>query len=259
MSELMQGKTGLIMGVGNDHSIAWGIARALHREGAKLAFTYHTEKTAPHAVPLFQSLGSDFYEMLDVTDEEGYARVFGKLGEYCGGKLDFLVHSIAGGPQKGELGGGIINVSHEGFRRSLDISVYSFILALRHARPLMAGHPSAALTLTYVGAKRVVPNYDIMGIAKGALEAAVRYLAHDLGKDKIRVNAVSAGSILTRAATGIPEFRHAITHMTEKSPLSEPLQTGQVGDAALFLLSDLSSQVTGQVLYVDGGYSIMGF
>lgn len=259
MSELMQGKTGLIMGVGNDHSIAWGIAQALHREGAKLAFTYHTEKTEPHVLPLFQSLGATFHERLDVTDEEDYQRVFGKLGEYSGGRLDFLVHSIAGGPQKGDLGGGVINVSHEGFRRSMDISVYSFILALRHARPLMAGHPSAALTLTYIGAQRVVPRYDIMGVTKAALEAAVRYLASDLGGDKIRVNAISSGSILTRAALGIPDFREAIRRMTEKSALKEPLEAGHVGEAALFLLSDLSSRVTGQVLYVDGGYSIMGF
>lgn len=259
MPPFMHGKTGLIMGVGNDHSIAWGIAQALHREGAKLAFTYHTEKTKVHVLPLFESLGATFYEMLEATDEEGYVRLFDKLKEYCGGRLDFLVHSIAGGPQKGELGGGVINVSRQGFLGSLEISVYSFILALRHARPLMAGHPAAALTLTYIGAERVVPHYDIMGVAKAALESSVRYLAHDLGQDKIRVNAVSAGSILTRAALGIPDFRQAIRGMTEKSPLGEPLETAHIGDAALFLLSDLSSQVTGQVLYVDGGYSIMGF
>lgn len=259
MTELMKGKTGLIMGVGNDKSIAWGIAQALAREGARLAFTYHTEKTKTHVLPLFESVGATFYEQLDVTDEEGYARVFGQLGEHFDGHLDFLVHSIAGGPQRGELGGGVINVSRQGFVRSLEISVYSFILALRHARPLMAGHPSAALTLTYIGAQRVIPRYDIMGVAKSALESSVRYLAHDLGRDQIRVNAVSSGSIMTRAASGIPGFEMGVKMMTEKSPLGEPLNTGHIGDAALFFLSDLSQQVTGQVLYVDGGYSIMGF
>lgn len=259
MAGLMEGKKGLVMGVANDKSIAWGCAQSLAREGARMAFSYQSPKAEQYVLPLFEQAGSELHQVLDVTDDEAVAAFMEAVGKVFGGEVDFLVHAIAGGPQKGELGGGVSGVSKEGFVNSMLISVYSFNRALHYLRPFMAGRNAAAVTFTYLGGRRVMPAYDVMGVAKAALDSDVRYLASELGGDGIRVNAVESGSIMTRAAGGIQDYDRVVSGTESTSPLGQPLTIDALGDAALFLVSDLSRMVTGHCLPVDGGFSILGY
>ncbi len=251
----MAGKRGLIMGVANDRSIAWGIARAAHGHGAELGFTFQGEALEKRVRPLAQSLGSDMVLPCDVASDEGIEKVFEEVDRRWGG-LDFLVHAIAYA-DKDELKGKYVNTSRENFVRSLDISCYSFTAVAQRAVPLMRDGGSL-LTLTYYGAERVMPHYNVMGVAKAALEASVRYLASDLGKDRIRVNAISAGPIKTLAASGIGDFRYILKWNEYNSPLKRNVSLEQVGGAAVYLLSDLSNGVTGEVHHVDSGYHVVG-
>ncbi len=252
---LMAGKRGLIMGVANDRSIAWGIAKTAHQHGAELAFTYQGDALAKRVVPLAESVGSKLVVPCDVTDDASIDKVFETVGEAWGG-LDFLVHAIAYA-DKEELKGKYVNTSRENFVRSLDISCYSFTALAQRAAALMDGGGSM-LTLTYYGAERVMPHYNVMGVAKAALEASVRYLAADLGQDNIRVNAISAGPIKTLAASGIGDFRYILKWNEYNSPLRRNVTLEQVGGAALYLLSDLATGVTGEVHHVDCGYHSVG-
>lgn len=256
---LMKNKKGLILGVANENSISWGVAKVLAQQGAELAFTYQNERTGKYVIPLFQSLGSNFYEILDITDDANIKSVFTRLKEHWQGELDFIVHGIAGGPGKGELADGYIQTSREGFINSMLISVYSFTAVLREAVEIMKGRSAAALTMSYYGSDKVVPHYNVMGVAKAALESSVRYLAADLGSQGIRVNAISPGTIRTRAASGIGDFETLARFTELNSPMQRGVTQEEVGRAALFLLSDLSSGVTGEVLYIDAGYHIMGY
>ena len=252
---LMTGKRGLIMGVANDRSIAWGIARAAHAQGAELGFTFQGEALGKRVRPLAQSIGSDTVVPCDVADDESIDGVFRAIEERWG-KLDFLVHAIAYS-DKDELKGQYVNTSRDNFLRSLDISCYSFTAVAQRAVPLMR-EGGSLLTMTYFGAERVMPHYNVMGVAKAALEASVRYLASDLGKDGIRVNAVSAGPIKTLASSGIGDFRYILKWNEYNSPLRRNVTLDQVGGAAVYLLSDLSTGVTGEVHHVDCGYHVVG-
>ena len=251
---LFQGKKGLIFGVANKDSIAWGIAQALHQEGAELGFSYAGEILEKRIKPLAASINSPFVEECDVTNDAAIDQVFDKAATQLG-SIDFLVHSIAFAPRE-ELGGRFSDTSRAGFRVALDISCYSLIALAKRARTLMPSG-SSMLTMTYYGAEKVTPNYNVMGVAKAALEASVRYLAWDLGQDRIRVNAISAGPIKTLAASGISGFRDSLRYVGSIAPLGNVTQSN-VGDAARFLLSDWAGGITGEVLYVDGGYNIMG-
>jgi len=252
---LMAGKRGLIMGVANERSIAWGIAAAVHAQGATLAFTFQGEALEKRVRPLAESVGSKIVLTCDVTDDASVDAVFAALDKQWGG-LDFLVHAIAYA-DKDELKGKYLNTSRDNFVRSLDISCYSFTAVSQRAVPLMKNGGSL-LTLTYYGAERVMPHYNVMGVAKAALEASVRYLAADLGEANIRVNAISAGPIKTLAASGIGDFRYILKWNEYNSPLRRNVSIEQVGGAALYLLSDLSSGVTGEVHHVDSGYHVVG-
>ncbi len=251
---LFTGKKGLIFGVANKNSIAWGIADALHQEGAELGFSYAGEILKKRVEPLAESIGSTFVEECDVTSDEAIDALFAKARDRFG-KLDFMVHAVAFAPKE-ELGGRFSNTSRSGFKTALDISCYSLIALTKRAMPLMQDGGSV-LTLTYYGAEKVTPNYNVMGVAKAALEATVRYLAWDLGPEKIRVNAISAGPIKTLAASGVSGFRRSLSYVGAVAPLGNVTQEN-IGDAARFLLSDWASTITGEVLYVDGGYHIMG-
>ncbi|MGH6948033.1 MAG: enoyl-ACP reductase FabI [Kiloniellales bacterium] len=251
----MAGKRGLIMGVANERSIAWGIAKAIHGQGAELAFTYQGDALGKRVRPLAESVGAPLVLPCDVTDEASVDGVFAALEERWGG-LDFLVHCIAYAG-KDELKGRYLNTSRDNFLRSLEISCYSFTALARRAEPLMKNGGSL-LTLTYYGAERVMPHYNVMGVAKAALEASVRYLAADLGERNIRVNAISAGPIKTLAASGIGDFRYILKWSELNSPLKRNVSLDQVGGAALYLLSDLGSGVTGEVHHVDSGYHVVG-
>ncbi len=252
---LLAGKRGLIMGVANDRSIAWGIATMAHSQGAELAFTYQGEALAKRVRPLAQSVGSELVLQCDVSDDASIDAVFKTLAERWE-KLDFLVHAIAYA-DKDELKGKYLNTSRDNFIRSLDISCYSFTAVAQRAVPMMTDGGSL-LTLTYYGAERVMPHYNVMGVAKAALEASVRYLAADLGGQGIRVNAVSAGPIKTLAASGIGDFRYILKWNEYNSPLRRNVKLDQVGGSALYLLSDLSAGVTGEVHHVDSGYHVVG-
>ncbi|MDX1423615.1 MAG: enoyl-ACP reductase FabI [Kiloniellales bacterium] len=252
---LLAGKRGLIMGVANDRSIAWGIARSAHAAGAELGFTFQGEALEKRVRPLAQSLGSDMVLPCDVASDGSIEEVFAEV-ERRWGALDFLVHAIAYA-NKDELKGKYLNTSRENFVRSLDISCYSFTAVAQRAVPLMRDGGSL-LTLTYYGAERVMPHYNVMGVAKAALEASVRYLASDLGKDRIRVNAISAGPIKTLAASGIGDFRYILKWNEYNSPLKRNVSLDQVGGAAVYLLSDLANGVTGEVHHVDSGYHVVG-
>ena len=243
------------MGVANDKSIAWGIASALHTHGAKLAFTYQGEALLKRVKPLAESTGSELVLPCDVTDDGSIDAVFGTLAE-AWGELDFVVHAIAYS-DKEELKGKYLHTSRENFVRSLDISCYSFTAVAQRAVPLMK-QGGSLLTLTYYGAERVMPHYNVMGIAKAALEASVRYLASDLGGQGVRVNAISAGPIKTLAASGIGDFRYILKWNEYNSPLRRNVNTDEVGSAGLYLLSDLSAAVTGEVHHVDCGYHTVG-
>ncbi len=254
-SNLMQGKRGLIMGLANDKSIAWGIAKACADAGAELAFSYQGEALKKRVDPLAASVGSDIVLPCDVGDEASIDALFAAL-EARWGKLDFVVHAI-GFSDKGELRGRYVDTSRGNFLTSMDISVYSFTAVVQRAEKMMTDGGSC-LTLTYYGAEKVMPHYNVMGVAKAALEASVRYLAEDLGKDKIRVNAISAGTIKTLAASGIGDFRLIMKWNEYNSPLRRTVTQEEVGNSALYLLSDLGSAVTGEVLHVDAGYHVVG-
>ncbi len=254
-THLMQGKCGLIMGLANDKSIAWGIAKACADAGAELAFSYQGDALKKRVEPLAASLGSDTVLECDVADEASMDALFAAL-EAKWGKLDFLVHAI-GFSDKNELRGRYVDTSRGNFQMSMDISVYSFTAVVQRAEKLMTDGGSC-LTLTYYGAERVMPHYNVMGVAKAALEASVRYLAEDLGKDGIRVNAISAGPIKTLAASGIGDFRYIMKWNEYNSPLRRNVTTEDVGKSALYLLSDLGSGVTGENLHVDAGYHVVG-
>ncbi|HEV3178298.1 MAG TPA: enoyl-ACP reductase FabI [Stellaceae bacterium] len=252
---IMEGKRGLIMGVANDRSLAWGISRAVSAQGAELAFTFQGEALEKRVRPLAETLGSTFALDCDVTNEASVSAVFAALAERWG-RLDFLVHAIAFS-DKEELKGKYVETSRGNFLRTLEISCYSFTDLCRRAAPLMVNGGSL-LTLTYYGAERVMPHYNVMGIAKAALEASVRYLAVDLGGQNIRVNAISAGPIKTLAAAGIGDFRYILKWNQYNSPLKRNVSIEDVGGSALYLLSDLAAGVTGEVHHVDCGYHVVG-
>jgi enoyl-[acyl-carrier protein] reductase I len=254
-NSLMAGKKGLVMGVANDRSIAWGIARAVADQGAELAFTYQGEALEKRVRPLADSIGSDFVLPCDVTDEASMDATFAALADRWG-TLDFVVHAIAYS-DKDELKGQYVNTSRANFLRSLDISCFSFTDVCRRAAPLMTAGGSL-VTLTYYGAERVMPHYNVMGVAKAALEASVRYLAVDLGGRDIRVNAISAGPIKTLAASGIGDFRYILKWNELNAPLKRNVTIDQVGGAGLYLLSDLGAGVTGEIHHVDSGYNVVG-
>ena len=254
-SQLMKGKRGLIMGLANDKSIAWGIAKACADAGAELAFSYQGEALLKRVEPLAAQVGSDIVLPCDVGDEASIDALFDALQERWG-KLDFIVHAI-GFSDKNELRGRYVDTSRANFQMSMDISVYSFTAVVQRAEKMMTDGGSC-LTLTYYGAEKVMPHYNVMGVAKAALEASVRYLAEDLGKNGIRVNAISAGTIKTLAASGIGDFRLIMKWNEYNSPLRRTVTQEEVGKSALYLLSDLGSAVTGEVLHVDAGYHVVG-
>jgi len=254
-TELMAGKRGLIMGLANDKSIAWGIAKACAEAGADLAFSYQGEALKKRVDPLAAQVGSDLVLPCDVSDTASLDALFATLQERWG-KLDFVVHAI-GFSDKNELRGRYVDTSSANFRMTMDISVYSFTAVCQRASAMMPDGGSL-LTLTYYGAERVMPHYNVMGVAKAALEASVRYLAEDLGKDGIRVNAISAGPIKTLAASGIGDFRYIMKWNEYNSPLRRNVSIDDVGNSALYLLSDLGSGVTGETHHVDAGYHIVG-
>ncbi|WP_417741233.1 enoyl-ACP reductase FabI [Salipiger sp.] len=252
---LMAGKRGLIMGLANDKSIAWGIAKALADAGAELAFSYQGEALKKRVDPLAAQLGSDIVLPCDVGDEASIDALFDGLKERWD-NLDFIVHAI-GFSDKNELRGRYVDTSRDNFKLTMDISVYSFTAVMQRAEKMMTKGGSA-LTLTYYGAERIMPHYNVMGVAKAALEASVRYLAEDLGRDGIRVNAISAGPIKTLAASGIGDFRYIMKWNEYNSPLRRNVTIDDVGGSALYLLSDLGAGVTGETHHVDAGYHIVG-
>ena len=252
---LMHGKRGLVMGVANDRSIAWGISKALAEHGADLAFTYQGEALEKRVRPLAESLGSQLVLPCDVTDAASVDNVFSTLDKEWGG-LDFVVHAIAYS-DKDELKGRYVDTSPENFAMTMNISCYSFTAICQRAAPMMKDGGSL-LTLTYAGAERVMPHYNVMGVAKAALGTSVKYLAADLGRDNIRVNAISAGPIKTLAASGIGDFRYILKWNEYNSPLKRNVTIDEVGGAGLYLLSDLSTGVTGETHHVDSGYHVVG-
>lgn len=252
---LMAGKRGLVLGIANTRSIAWGIARACASQGAELALTYQGDAVRKRVEPLAEELGAIVAGHCDVTDLDSVDAVFETVRKEWG-KLDFLVHAIAFS-DKDELTGRYVETSRDNFLRTMDVSVYSFTAVAKRAEPLMKDGGSM-VTMTYYGAEKVMPHYNVMGVAKAALEASLRYLAVDLGAGNIRVNAVSAGPIKTLAASGIGDFRYILKWNEYNAPLKRAVTTDEVGDSALFLLSDLSRGVTGEVLHVDSGYHVVG-
>ncbi len=254
-NQLMAGKRGLIMGLANERSIAWGIAKACADAGAELAFSFQGDALKKRVVPLAAQLGSQIVLPCDVGDEASMDALFEDLKDTWG-SLDFIVHAI-GFSDKNELRGRYVDTSRGNFQLSMDISVYSFTAVVQRAEKMM-NPGGSCLTLTYYGAEKVMPHYNVMGVAKAALEASVRYMAEDLGKDGIRVNAISAGPIKTLAASGIGDFRYIMKWNEYNSPLRRNVTIDDVGKSALYLLSDLGSGVTGEVLHVDAGYHAIG-
>ncbi|CAO3428061.1 enoyl-ACP reductase FabI [Azospirillum endophyticum] len=254
-AQIMRGKRGLIMGVVNDRSIAWGIASVLSQHGATLAFSYQNEAVRKRLQPLAARLGADLLVPCDVCDESSLDAAFARI-EAEWGTLDFLVHAIAFS-DKSALGGQYVATTRSAFRLALDISCYSFTAVAQRAVPLMK-EGGSLLTLSYYGSERVMPHYNVMGVAKAALEASVRYLAVDLGGRNIRVNAISSGPIKTLAASGIGDFRHILKWNELNAPLKRNVTIQEVGGAGLFLLSDLGNGVTGEVMHVDSGYHVVG-
>ena len=252
---LLEGKKGLVVGVANKRSIAWSIAEALYREGARLAFNYQGERLEENVRGLAATLDGSLVLPCDVTNEKEIDSLFAGITEALGG-LDILVHCVAFARRE-ELEGDFLKTSREGFATALEISTYSLTALAQRAAPLMR-EGGSIVALTYLGAARVIPRYNVMGVAKAALESSIRYLAHDLGKSGIRVNGISAGPISTLAARGIPGFMKMLSFVREKSPLPRNTEPAEVGDVALFLCSGMSRGVTGEVIYVDNGYHIMG-
>ena len=255
MTGLMAGKRGLIMGLANDKSLAWGISQQLHAQGAELAFSYQGEALAKRVKPLAEQLGSDFLIDCDVSDMAKLDEAFAEI-EARWGKLDFVVHAI-GFSDKNELRGLYADTSLDNFLMTMNISVYSFVAVAARARALMK-EGGSLLTLSYYGAEKVIPHYNVMGVAKAALETSVKYLAMDLGPENIRVNAISAGPIKTLAASGIGDFRYIMKWNELNSPLRRNVTIDDVGGAGLYLLSDLASGVTGEIHHVDAGYNVIG-
>ena len=256
MPDLMKGKRGLVMGVANDRSIAWGIARAMAAEGAELAFTYQGEAFGKRVAPLADSVGSDLLLDVDVTDDASLDAAFAALADRWD-RLDFLVHAIAFS-DKSELTGRFLNTSRANFKHSLDISAYSFIEVARRAYPLMKAGGGTMLTLTYQGSNKVVPNYNVMGVAKAALEAATRYLANDLGPDGIRVNAISPGPMKTLAGSAIAGARRTFKHTELNAPARSNATLEAVGGTAVYLASDVGRFTNGEIIRVDGGFHVLG-
>ena len=255
MNGLMAGKRGLIMGLANDKSLAWGIAKSLHEQGAELAFSYQGDALAKRVRPLAEQVGSDFLIDCDVTDMEKLDAAFAEI-EARWGTLDFVVHAI-GFSDKNELRGLYVDTSLDNFLMTMNVSAYSFVAVPRRARALMPNGGSI-LTLSYYGAEKVIPHYNVMGVAKAALETSVKYLAMDLGPENIRVNAISAGPIKTLAASGIGDFRYILKWNELNAPLRRNVTIEDVGGAGLYLLSDLASGVTGEIHHVDAGYNVIG-
>jgi len=255
MTGLMQGKRGLIMGLANDKSLAWGIARKLHEHGAELAFSYQGEALEKRVRPLAESVGSDFLVECDVSNMDAVDATFAEIAERWE-TIDFLVHAI-GFSDKNELRGKYVDTSLENFLMTMNISAYSLVAVTKRAMAMMPAGGSI-LTLTYYGAEKVVPHYNVMGIAKAALETSVKYLANDLGPQNIRVNAISAGPIKTLAASGIGDFRYILKWNELNSPLRRNVTIEDVGGSGLYFLSDLSSGVTGETHHVDAGYHVVG-
>jgi enoyl-[acyl-carrier protein] reductase I len=256
VSNGLQGRTVVVFGVANKRSIAWSIAQQMQQAGAQLAITYQNERLKQEAAELIQALPNSQAFQCDVSRDEEITQLFAQLKERYG-KLDALVHSIAFAPAE-DLKGDFVDTSREGFGIALDVSVYSLVALARAARPLMT-EGGSIITMTYYGAEKVVPKYNVMGIAKAALEASVRYLAYDLGKNNIRVNAISAGPIKTLAARGISGFGDMLKEQAERSPLKRNVDVKEVAETAVFLAGDASSGITGETIYVDCGYNIMGF
>lgn len=255
MSKLLEGKKGLIMGIANKDSMAWGIAQACSNHGAELAFSYQGELLEKRVKPLAESIGSDFLVTCDVCNEESLKNTFDLIKEKWG-KLDFLVHAIAFS-DKEELKGRYVDTTMKNFNYTMQVSCYSFVAISKYASELMT-EGGSIMTLSYYGAEKAIPNYNVMGVAKSALESSVRYIAMDLGKNNIRVNAISAGPVRTLASSGISDFRSVLKWNEDNAPLRRNIDINDVGRNAVYLLSDLSSGVTGEVLHVDSGYHVMG-
>ncbi len=252
----LQGKRALIVGAASERSIAWGIARAMHREGAEIAYTYQTERLKSRVDKMASQTDSKIVLELDVSSDEQIEGVFSELGKQWDG-LDIIIHSVAFAPRELLEGSYLDTVTREGFLVAHDISAYSFAALGKAGRSMMQGRNGAMLTLSYIGAIRALPNYNVMGVAKASLEANVRYMAASLGKEGIRVNGISAGPIKTLAAAGIGNFRKMMTYYENTAPLGRGVTTEEVGNTAAFLCSDLASGITGEITYVDGGFNIM--
>lgn len=252
---LMDGKIALIFGLANKNSIAWGITKRLHDEGATIALSYAGEVLEKRVFPLAEEIGCDFVEQCDVTNDEQLDAVFAKVAERYG-RIDTLVHSVAFANRE-DLGGRFVNISRDGFKLALDISAYSLIAMAKRAEPLMTNGGSI-LSLTYYASEKVMPKYHVMAVAKSALETITKYLANDLGPQGIRVNAISAGPIKTLAAAGVPGIRMMLKYSEKTSPLRKLVLQEDVGNAALFLASDMGALITGEIMHVDAGYNILG-
>jgi len=255
MSDLLKGKKGLVVGIANEDSIAWGCAHAFHAHGAELAITYLNDKARPHVEPLAKQLDAPLFMPLDISNPDQQAALFESITRRWG-RLDFLLHSIAFAPKQ-DLQGRVVDSSREGFLTAMDISCHSLMRLAKSAEPLMKDG-GAILTMSYYGAEKVVTNYNLMGPVKAALEASSRYLAAELGKQYIRVNAMSPGPVKTRAASGLGHFDQLLEKAAATAPLHQLVTLEQIGEMAAFLVSDNAKQVTGQVIYVDAGYNIRG-
>jgi enoyl-[acyl-carrier protein] reductase I len=253
----MSGRRAAIFGVANDHSIAWAVAQRFHAEGAALALTYPNEAIEKRVRPLAESIGVDLVLPCDVTDDAQIAAVFAALAERWGDGMDAVVHSLAFAARE-DLKGRFVDTSRQGFQLALDISAYSLVAVARAAEPLLAARRGSLVTMTYYGAEKVIPHYNVMGVAKAALETCVRYLAFDLGPAGIRVNAVSAGPLRTLSSAGISGFKSMLHYHEERAPLRRNITPEEVAAAALYLCSNAAGGVTGEVLHVDGGYNVMG-
>jgi enoyl-[acyl-carrier protein] reductase I len=253
---LLQGKKIVVFGVANDKSIAWAIARLFHEQGAELAITYAGETLEKRVRPLAESVNAAAILPCNVTSDEEIAAVFTELGKVWDG-VDVIIHAVAFA-NKEELKGTILNTTRDGFAMAMDISVYSFLAVMKAAQPLMQGRSGSAITLSYYGAMKVFPSYNVMGVAKAALEASVRYLAEALGPEGIRVNAISAGPIRTLAAAGVNGFHNILNHVESKAPLRRTITQEDVANASLYLCSDMANGVSGEIHYVDGGYNVIG-
>ncbi len=252
----VSGKKGLILGVANERSLAWHCAKTLHDQGAELAFTYQVPQLERRVRPLAESVGSKFVDQCDLSNDNEIEVTFARLQSEVG-SIDFIIHAVAFADRQ-DLEGHFVDTSRAGFALALDVSAYTLTAVARQALPLMRDEGGSIVTLTYYGAEKVVKNYNVMGVAKAALEASVRYLAADLGQHNVRVNAISAGPVKTLAAMGISGFRDMLKYVAERAPLKRNVDAAEVGRTALYLTSDLSSGVTGEVIHVDCGYNIMG-